>query len=126
MSLLNILYFIYFFIEFYLIDYIINRYFLRLSITKKLFETKHLQEQEFIVNIKSIIPQLNPSLSMNVIYNNCLGQLDLDLFIFKSKFHIRDCIIGKVIINKLSIKSLQTFELHIIRKETKELYINGK
>lgn len=44
--------------------------------------------------------------------------------LFKSRFHLRDCVLGKIFLRK-SIKNIKSFELQIIRQEDKEVTLDG-
>ena len=90
------------------------RYFIRVTITKKLILTKSFSENIFYV--------YNPSLSasrLNASLNIEMGiqeKLNLNFEIFQNKFHLHDCIIGKLIFNKVKIP-IKSVEVHLYKKE---------
>ena len=59
-------------------------------------------------------PEVNPPISLEVGIEDCLH---LQIEFEKSKFHLKDVILGKVIFNLIKIK-LKSLELSIIKKET--------
>lgn len=59
-------------------------------------------------------PQLNPPIKMEVGIEECLH---IEFEFERSKFHLRDCILGKVNFNLVRIK-IKLMELSLIRRES--------
>ena len=99
---------------------------IRLTLLKKFFGTKKTIEKSFYV-FNPIMDNLtiNPDLKMD------LGKDDLkmEFEFFHSKFHLKDCILGKVTFHKINFK-MKSLELQLIRKETsfskKLAYLDNK
>lgn len=91
------------------------RYFVRVTITKKLFTTKSVIEQPFVVhNPLAREPELNADIR---IYVGIPNKLQFDCEIFKNKFHLNDCIKGKIHFSLVQTK-LKTIEAHLLKRET--------
>jgi|LauGreDrversion4_2_1035121.scaffolds.fasta_scaffold320546_2 hypothetical protein len=87
---------------------------IRLSLFKKFFGTKKTIEKPFLV-VNPIVNNLtiNPELNIEI------GKEDLMLGFnfYHSKFHLKDCLLGKLTFEKINFK-LKSLELQIIKKET--------
>jgi vacuolar protein sorting-associated protein 26 len=71
-------------------------------------------EEEFVVQNIDPEPQLNPPIKMEVGIEECLH---IEFEFERSKFHLRDCILGKVNFNLVRIK-IKLMELSLIRRES--------
>lgn len=87
----------------YFINVVINRNYNRIT-----------KEEEFIVYNTGTEPELNPPIKMEVGIEECLH---IEFEFSHSRFHLKDCILGKVSFNLVRIK-IKLMELQIIRKET--------
>lgn len=87
----------------YYINVVINRNYNRIT-----------REEEFIVYNLGSEPELNPPIKMEVGIEECLH---IEFEFTNSKFHLKDCILGKVSFNLVRIK-IKLMELSIIRRET--------
>jgi vacuolar protein sorting-associated protein 26 len=72
------------------------------------------KEEEFIVQNLGEEPSSNPPIKMEVGIEECLH---IEFEFTNSKFHLKDCILGKVNFNLVRIK-IKLMELSIIRRET--------
>ena len=75
------------------------RYFIHVVINQNY--NKLTLEEEFIVHNIDSEPQLNPPIKMEVGIEECLH---IEFEFERSKFHLRDCILGKVNFNLVRIK----------------------
>ena len=87
----------------YYINAIISRQYSRIS-----------KEEDFGVYHLKPDPEVNPPISLEVGIEDCLH---LQIEFERSKFHLKDVILGKVTFNLIRIK-LKSLELSIIKKET--------
>ena len=71
------------------------------------------KEEEFIVSNLGTEPDTNRPIKMEVGIEECLH---IEFEFNQSKFHLKDCILGKVFFNLVRIK-IKHMELSIIRKE---------
>jgi vacuolar protein sorting-associated protein 26 len=71
------------------------------------------KEEEFIVCNTSEEPEVNKPIKMEVGIEECLH---IEFEFNQSKFHLKDCILGKVFFNLVRIK-IKHMELSIIKKE---------
>lgn len=74
---------------------------------------KITKEEEFIVSNIGEAPTENKPIKMEVGIEECLH---IEFEFNQSKFHLKDCILGKVYFNLVRIK-IKHMELSIIRKE---------
>jgi len=82
---------------------------------KRLFNMEICEEKEFIVeNPLTTVFELNANTKMEVGIENFI-QLEYELF--KSKFSLNDCVLGKVYFVKIKFP-VKTMEIHIYRKES--------
>lgn len=72
------------------------------------------KEEEFVVFNSGEEPEVNPNIKMEVGIEECLH---IEFEFSHSKFHLKDCILGKVYFNLVRIK-IKHMELCIVRKET--------
>ena len=72
------------------------------------------KEEEFVVFNSQEEPEVNPNIKMEVGIEECLH---IEFEFSHSKFHLKDCILGKVYFNLVRIK-IKHMELCIVRKET--------
>lgn len=86
----------------YYINVVINRNYNRIT-----------KEEEFIVSNLGEEPDQNRPIKMEVGIEECLH---IEFEFNQSKFHLKDCILGKVFFNLVRIK-IKHMELSIIRKE---------
>ena len=87
----------------YFLNVVINRNYNRIT-----------KEEEFIVQNLGEEPSSNPPIKMEVGIEECLH---IEFEFANSKFHLKDCILGKVNFNLVRIK-IKLMELSIIRRET--------
>jgi len=73
-----------------------------------------VQEEEFVVRNAEEEPDFNPPVRMEVGIEACLH---IELEFERSKYHLRDCVAGKVHFNLVRVK-LKQMELGIVKKET--------
>lgn len=71
------------------------------------------KEEEFIVSNIGVEPEVNRPIKMEVGIEECLH---IEFEFNQSKFHLKDCILGKVFFNLVRIK-IKHMELSIIKKE---------
>lgn len=71
------------------------------------------KEEEFIVSNIGQEPEVNRPIKMEVGIEECLH---IEFEFNQSKFHLKDCILGKVFFNLVRIK-IKHMELSIIKKE---------
>jgi vacuolar protein sorting-associated protein 26 len=88
------------------------RYFLHVVINRNY--NRITKEEEFIVCNAGSEPDTNRPIKMEVGIEECLH---IEFEFNHSKFHLKDCILGKVYFNLVRIK-IKHMELSIIRKET--------
>jgi vacuolar protein sorting-associated protein 26 len=87
------------------------RYFLRLTITKRF--SNIVKEEDIFVQALSSYPEANNSIKMEVGIEDCLH---IEFEYNKSKYHLRDVIIGKIYFLLVRIK-VKHMELAIIKRE---------
>ena len=87
----------------YYVNVVINRSYNRI-----------MREEEICVQNIGVEPELNPPIKMEVGIEECLH---IEFEFTRSKFHLKDCIVGLVRFNLVRIK-IKLMELSIIRKET--------
>ncbi|PIK57825.1 putative vacuolar protein sorting-associated protein 26B-like [Apostichopus japonicus] len=88
------------------------RYFLRVIITKRLTDTT--REMDILVHTLSQYPETNSSIKMEVGIEDCLH---IEFEYNKSKYHLKDVIVGKIYFLLVRIK-IKHMELAIIKRET--------
>ncbi|XP_033638872.1 vacuolar protein sorting-associated protein 26B-like isoform X2 [Asterias rubens] len=88
------------------------RYFLRVTITKRLTDT--VKEMDILVHTLSHYPEVNSSIKMEVGIEDCLH---IEFEYNKSKYHLKDVIVGKIYFLLVRIK-IKHMELAIIKRET--------
>lgn len=88
------------------------RYFLRVTIVKRLSDV--VKEMEIIVHTLSTYPDMNNSIKMEVGIEDCLH---IEFEYNKSKYHLKDVIVGKIYFLLVRIK-IKHMELAIIKRET--------
>jgi vacuolar protein sorting-associated protein 26 len=93
--------------------FIIVRYFIRVTITKKIFSSKLAVDKLFHVYNVTAEPELNANVRMEVGMSNLIH---LEYEIFQNKFSLKDCILGKIYFSYVNLK-VKSVELHLIRKE---------
>lgn len=89
------------------------RYFVRLSVVRN-YASNITKELDLVVQTLTNQPELNNSLKMEVGIEDCLH---IEFEYERSKYHLKDCVIGKVYFLLVRIK-IKHMELNIIRKET--------
>ena len=87
------------------------RYYINVVINRTY--NKITKEEEFIVANIGTEPTINNAIKMEVGIEECLH---IEFEFNKSKFHLKDCILGKVFFNLVRIK-IKHMELSIIKKE---------
>jgi vacuolar protein sorting-associated protein 26 len=88
------------------------RYYVNVIINRSY--NKITREEEICVMNLGVEPELNPPIKMEVGIEECLH---IEFEFTRSKFHLKDCIVGIVRFNLVRIK-IRMMELAIIRKET--------
>jgi len=88
------------------------RYFVRVTIIRRL--TAIVEEQDIAVHTLSSYPDLNNSIKMEVGIEDCLH---IEFEYNKSKYHLKDVIVGKIYFLLVRIK-IKHMELAIIKRET--------
>jgi len=88
------------------------RYLLRVTVVKRLSDL--IKEQDIIVYTLSQYPDLNNSIKMEVGIEDCLH---IEFEYNKSKYHLKDVIVGKIYFLLVRIK-IKHMELQIIKRET--------
>lgn len=89
------------------------RYFVRLTVVRN-YASNVSRELDFIVQNIHIIPEINNTIKMEVGIEDCLHiEFEYD----KSKYHLKDVIVGKVYFLLVRIK-IKHMQLDIIRSET--------
>ncbi|XP_046561447.1 vacuolar protein sorting-associated protein 26B-like isoform X2 [Haliotis rubra] len=88
------------------------RYFLRVTIVKRL--TDIVKEQDIVVHTLSQYPDMNNSIKMEVGIEDCLH---IEFEYNKSKYHLKDVIVGKIYFLLVRIK-IRYMELAIVRRES--------
>ncbi|XP_033847483.1 vacuolar protein sorting-associated protein 26A-like [Periophthalmus magnuspinnatus] len=87
------------------------RYFLRVTIVRRLSDL--VKEYELIVHQLATYPDVNNSIKMEVGIEDCLH---IEFEYNKSKYHLKDVIVGKIYFLLVRIK-IQHMELQLIKKE---------
>jgi len=88
------------------------RYFLRVTVVKRLSD--QVEELELITHTLSVFPEMNDSIKMEVGIEDCLH---IEFEYNKSKYHLKDVIVGKIYFLLVRIK-IKHMELAIIKRET--------
>lgn len=88
------------------------RYLLRVTIVKRLNDV--VKEQDIIVHTLSQYPEMNSSIKMEVGIEDCLH---IEFEYNKSKYHLKDVIVGKIYFLLVRIK-IRHMELQVIKRET--------
>ncbi|XP_076450452.1 vacuolar protein sorting-associated protein 26B-like isoform X2 [Babylonia areolata] len=88
------------------------RYFLRVTIVKRISDM--VKEQDIVVHTLSQYPDMNNSIKMEVGIEDCLH---IEFEYNKSKYHLKDVIVGKIYFLLVRIK-IRYMELAIVRRET--------
>ncbi|KAI5620806.1 vacuolar protein sorting-associated protein 26B [Silurus asotus] len=88
------------------------RYFLRATISRRLNDIT--KETDILVHTLSTYPELNTSIKMEVGIEDCLH---IEFEYNKSKYHLKDVIVGKIYFLLVRIK-IKHMEVNIIKRET--------
>ncbi|BFZ05238.1 hypothetical protein BsWGS_08275 [Bradybaena similaris] len=88
------------------------RYFLRVTLVKRISDT--VKEQDIVVHTLSQYPEMNSSIKMEVGIEDCLH---IEFEYNKSKYHLKDVIVGKIYFLLVRIK-IKHMELQVIKRET--------
>lgn len=88
------------------------RYFLRVTIVKRLSDI--VKEMDLVVHTLSSYPEMNSSIKMEVGIEDCLH---IEFEYNKSKYHLKDVIVGKIYFLLVRIK-IKHMEIAIIKRET--------
>ncbi|XP_010892301.1 vacuolar protein sorting-associated protein 26B-like isoform X2 [Esox lucius] len=88
------------------------RYFLRATVSRRLNDIS--KEMEIVVHTLSTYPELNSSIKMEVGIEDCLH---IEFEYNKSKYHLKDVIVGKIYFLLVRIK-IRHMEIDIIKRET--------
>ncbi|KAL6077785.1 hypothetical protein STEG23_026011 [Scotinomys teguina] len=87
-------------------------YFLRATISRRLNDV--VKEMDIVVHTLSTYPELNSSIKMEVGIEDCLH---IEFEYNKSKYHLKDVIVGKIYFLLVRIK-IKHMEIDIIKRET--------
>uniref|UniRef100_A0A3P9HVV1 VPS26, retromer complex component B n=1 Tax=Oryzias latipes TaxID=8090 RepID=A0A3P9HVV1_ORYLA len=88
------------------------RYFLRATVVRRLNDIS--KEMDIVVHTLSTYPELNSSIKMEVGIEDCLH---IEFEYNKSKYHLKDVIVGKIYFLLVRIK-IKHMEIDIIKRET--------
>ncbi|ODN04844.1 Vacuolar protein sorting-associated protein 26B [Orchesella cincta] len=88
------------------------RYFLRATVVRRLSDI--VKEKEIVVQTLSQYPEMNSSIKMEVGIEDCLH---IEFEYNKSKYHLKDVIVGKIYFLLVRIK-IKHMEIAIIKRET--------
>ncbi|XP_042897275.1 vacuolar protein sorting-associated protein 26B-like [Parasteatoda tepidariorum] len=88
------------------------RYFLRVTVVRRL--TDIVKEMEIIVHTLSSYPEINSPIKMEVGIEDCLH---IEFEYNKSKYHLKDVIVGKIYFLLVRIK-IRHMEIAIFKRET--------
>uniref|UniRef100_A0A8C6SU78 VPS26, retromer complex component B n=1 Tax=Neogobius melanostomus TaxID=47308 RepID=A0A8C6SU78_9GOBI len=88
------------------------RYFLRATVIRRLNDIS--KEMDIVVHTLSTYPELNSSIKMEVGIEDCLH---IEFEYNKSKYHLKDVIVGKIYFLLVRIK-IKHMEIDIIKRET--------
>ncbi|CAD5113279.1 DgyrCDS2457 [Dimorphilus gyrociliatus] len=88
------------------------RYFLRVTVVKRI--TDLVKEVDMIVHTLAQYPEMNNSIKMEVGIEDCLH---IEFEYNKSKYHLKDVIVGKIYFLLVRIK-IKYMEIQIIKRET--------
>lgn len=88
------------------------RYFLRVTVIRRLSDV--IKEMEIIVHTLSSYPEINSPIKMEVGIEDCLH---IEFEYNKSKYHLKDVIVGKIYFLLVRIK-IRHMEIAIIKRET--------
>lgn len=88
------------------------RYFLRVTIVRRLSDV--VKEVDIVVHTLSCYPDMNNSIKMEVGIEDCLH---IEFEYNKSKYHLKDVIVGKIYFLLVRIK-IKNMEIAIIKRET--------
>ncbi|KAL1130669.1 hypothetical protein AAG570_011911 [Ranatra chinensis] len=88
------------------------RYLLRVTVVRRLSDI--VKEQDIVVHTLSSYPEMNSSIKMEVGIEDCLH---IEFEYNKSKYHLKDVIVGKIYFLLVRIK-LKHMEIAIIKRET--------
>merc|ERR1712093_602621 len=89
------------------------RYFVKFTIVRQ-YSANITKEQEFWVQKTTVEPEINNSIKMEVGIEDCLH---IEFEYNKSKYHLKDVVVGKIYFLLVRIK-IKHMELSIIRRET--------
>lgn len=89
------------------------RYFIKFTIVRQ-YSSNITKEQEFWVQKTTIEPEINNSIKMEVGIEDCLH---IEFEYNKSKYHLKDVVVGKIYFLLVRIK-IKHMELAIIRRES--------
>eukprot|EP00002_Diphylleia_rotans_P004526 TRINITY_DN1336_c0_g1_i5.p1 TRINITY_DN1336_c0_g1~~TRINITY_DN1336_c0_g1_i5.p1 ORF type:complete len:304 (-),score=66.94 TRINITY_DN1336_c0_g1_i5:450-1361(-) len=89
------------------------RYFIRVSIIRQ-YATNIVKEQDFWVQVTATEPEINNSIKMEVGIEDCLH---IEFEYNKSKYHLKDVVIGKVYFLLVRVK-IKHMEVAIIKRES--------
>ncbi|XP_065879652.1 vacuolar protein sorting-associated protein 26B-like isoform X3 [Euphorbia lathyris] len=89
------------------------RYILKVTISRN-YVSNIIEYQEFVVRNYSPLPSINNSIKMEVGIEDCLH---IELEYNKSKYHLKDVIVGKIYFLMVRIK-IKNMELEIRRRES--------
>ena len=89
------------------------RYFVRVTINRG-YAPRVIKEEEFAVNSTEEEPEAQSLIKMEVGIEDCLH---IEFEYNKGKYHLRDCVLGKVYFLLVKIR-IKMMEIQLIRKET--------
>lgn len=95
-----------------ILTHIFHRYFLRVTIVRRISDI--VREVDFAVHTLSSYPEMNSPIKMEVGIEDCLH---IEFEYNKSKYHLKDVIVGKIYFLLVRIK-IKHMEIAIIKRET--------
>lgn len=92
---------------------ILTRYSIVVTVFKKLFGMKLIEEKELIIMNPIQMPEIDGNTKMEVGIQNFI---QLEYEIFRNKFFLSDCVLGKIYFIKINIP-VKTMEIHLFKNE---------
>jgi len=89
-------------------------YYVRVTISRSMMSTKIVKQIEFWERIYSIVPETNSNIKMEVGIEDCLH---IEFEYNKSKYHLKDVIIGKIYFLLVRLK-IKTMNISLLKRET--------
>ena len=87
---------------------------MKVTIGKRLFGSKYIIEKGFKAFSILKEPELNANVRMEIGIDN---MIHLEYELFKSKYHLDDCVLGKIFFMNVNL-NVRNVELHLIKRES--------